>query len=361
MGKLKRESALPGALSSPTSVAGHPQEQYTPVLESSARVSFDQGAVYSQETVESFVRLYKGCCLSILFSLFAADVPLSKTQLCDWTGYADDNVRKGVDRLVRNGLVLAVSNGRHPLYELTARSRQLPFSWNSPERRALPTSTPALPAGPDLLDSPEGEASPIKSDSTASVVVDLKDTDSLNNQDLKTTTSLNPTPIKSESSGLDPISAAHVFADALENRLYDRYFEALRAGKVWPSAAKGLAKRLVEGEIRLSPVDVLGIVVWAQAEAENMGAFVQHHVSAGNLPDDESYRPPVDYFDEALEWVKTDRYKRNSLFVMLCQGCGIVVRDWLDSEWKTCPECEKQLVITPAKQATGLPRWGDDP
>ena len=77
------------------------------------------------------LRELKGAPVSCLLALYVLGRPARKEEIADFTGYESGAVQSALRCLSRPGynLVLALPNGRHPLWDLTAHARQMPLSW----------------------------------------------------------------------------------------------------------------------------------------------------------------------------------------------------------------------------------------
>jgi hypothetical protein len=77
------------------------------------------------ENPRNMLRSFKGSPISIIFALLIVKRPMSGIELQDWTGYADENITKGLRVLVDDGWIVAI--GTRGPWALTDRARQLPL------------------------------------------------------------------------------------------------------------------------------------------------------------------------------------------------------------------------------------------
>ena len=77
------------------------------------------------------LRELKGAPVSCLLALYVLGRPARTEEIADLTGYRPAAVHDALRCLSRPAynLVLALPNGRHPLWDLTAHARQMPLSW----------------------------------------------------------------------------------------------------------------------------------------------------------------------------------------------------------------------------------------
>ena len=75
------------------------------------------------------LRAIRGAPITCLMALWVIGKPATKEQIADETGYQSGAVHVALRVLQRFNLALALPDGRHPRWALTANSPQLPLGW----------------------------------------------------------------------------------------------------------------------------------------------------------------------------------------------------------------------------------------
>ncbi len=245
------------------------------------------------------LRALRGAPLSILFALFIEGSPLLKKHMETLTGYNSDTVQKGVEVLLALGLIAPSGSA----WALTTAAWQLPLPFDMSKQQDFSLRSPVLFDESANIDTPG--TSPKKSDSANPVVV-VNSTDKLT--EILPLLHRDASPKKSDS-GVAGQQEAHLESlRAVQNdvngELRKDLVRVMRVFSIFPNVASRLAERIVEGDLQISPIQIIGLGYWLKQESgvRNVGGTLTWHIETGTLPA-EKYMPPVNNLDDALKWL----------------------------------------------------------